>query len=278
MSSLSNCGAHPHDGLNLDGAGNVWWDEEFADAIGELIQPAPPTVVTQPASGVTQTSATLNATVNPNGVEVSECRFEYGTSTSYGSSAPCTPAPGSGTSNVAVSAAVSALAANAAYHFRISATNVLGTSTGADATLKTLPSAPIVQRVRPASISSAQIAALLRRMLTPAGKAARIAALLKANGITITFRALEAGTAVVDWYALRFDRKLSHRNRAKLILVASGRASFKAAGTRRIRIRLTDAGRRLLRIRKTIKLIAKGTFTPIGARTVTATRVIVLVR
>src|SRR5205807_5980507 len=40
MSSLSNCGAHPHDGLNLDGAGNVWFNEEFENAIGGLIAPA----------------------------------------------------------------------------------------------------------------------------------------------------------------------------------------------------------------------------------------------
>ena len=40
MNTLSSCGAHPHDGLALDGAGNVWFDEEFANAIGELIPQA----------------------------------------------------------------------------------------------------------------------------------------------------------------------------------------------------------------------------------------------
>src|SRR5205807_2554617 len=87
---------------------------------------------TEPASAVTQTAATLNATVNPNGSEVSECKLEYGTTTSYGSSAPCTPAPGSGSSAVAVSATVSGLTTNTTYHFRISATNAGGASTGAD--------------------------------------------------------------------------------------------------------------------------------------------------
>src|SRR5205807_278629 len=91
-----------------------------------------PTVVTEPASSVTQTSATLNASVNPNGSEVSECKLEYGTTTSYGSSAPCTPAPGAGTSPVAVSAALSGLATNTTYHFRIFAKNGGGTSTGTD--------------------------------------------------------------------------------------------------------------------------------------------------
>jgi alpha-tubulin suppressor-like RCC1 family protein len=98
-----------------------------------------PTVVTNPASSITQTSATLNATVNANGGEVSECELEYGTTTSYGSSAPCTPSPGSGTSPVAASASVGGLRPNTTYHFRIVATNQAGTSYGADQALTTLP-------------------------------------------------------------------------------------------------------------------------------------------
>ena len=93
-----------------------------------------PTVVTAAASSITQTSATLNATVNPNEGEVSECKFEYGTSIAYGSSASCSSLPGKGTSPVAVSASVTGLTANATYHFRISATNPGGTGTGSDQT------------------------------------------------------------------------------------------------------------------------------------------------
>jgi streptogramin lyase len=37
LTTLGNCNAHPHDGLTLDPAGHVWFDEEFANAIGELI-------------------------------------------------------------------------------------------------------------------------------------------------------------------------------------------------------------------------------------------------
>ncbi|HEY4894631.1 MAG TPA: hypothetical protein VII01_00945, partial [Solirubrobacteraceae bacterium] len=44
-----------------------------------------------------------------------------------------------------------------------------------------------------------QIATLLRRELTPSGKAAKIAALLKSGVFSISFRALEAGTAVIGW-------------------------------------------------------------------------------
>jgi streptogramin lyase len=38
LANLSNCNAHPHDGLNLDSALQVWWDEEFNNALGELTQ------------------------------------------------------------------------------------------------------------------------------------------------------------------------------------------------------------------------------------------------
>ena len=56
----------------------------------------PPTVEMTVATSVTQTSATLNATVNPNGPAVSKCEFKYGTTICYGSSQSCSPLAGSG--------------------------------------------------------------------------------------------------------------------------------------------------------------------------------------
>ena len=103
-----------------------------------------PAVVTEAASSITQTTATLNATVNPTGAEVSACKFEYGTTTAYGSSVSCSSLPGSGESPVSVSAPVTGLTANTTYHFRIVASNSGGTSLGSDRTLKTLPNPPTV--------------------------------------------------------------------------------------------------------------------------------------
>jgi DNA-binding beta-propeller fold protein YncE len=110
-------------------------------AFASKTQLLPPTVETKAASSVTQTTATLNATVNPNGGTVGECTLEYGTTTAYGSIAPCLPSPGSGESPVAVSASVSGLSPNTTYHLRVSATNAAGTSKGSDETLKTICSA-----------------------------------------------------------------------------------------------------------------------------------------
>jgi hypothetical protein len=106
--------------------------------------PEPPMVVTEPASAVAQTSATLHALVDPEGTPVRSCRFEYGTTNSYGSSAPCTPSPGSEESPVPVSAAIAGLSTNTTYHFRISATNSGGTSRGSDETFKTPTNTPTV--------------------------------------------------------------------------------------------------------------------------------------
>ena len=129
--------------------------------------PNPPAVQTGVASSLTQTSATLNATVNPNGATVSDCHFEYGTSELYGSSAPCSPPPGSGSSPVAVAAAITGLSANTSYHFRIVATNAGATSYGPDLSLTTVPNPPAVQTGVASSLT--QTSATLNATVNPNG-------------------------------------------------------------------------------------------------------------
>ncbi|HWO82440.1 MAG TPA: 6-bladed beta-propeller [Solirubrobacterales bacterium] len=102
-----------------------------------------PAVSYQPASSRTQTSATLNAKVNPQG-EASTYHFEWGETTSYGNSAPVPDASvGSGTSDVAVSRALSGLKPETTYHFRVVAKNGEGTTVGPDATFTTLANTPV---------------------------------------------------------------------------------------------------------------------------------------
>ncbi len=89
------------------------------------------------ADKVKRVTATLEGGVNPDGEEVTSCQFEYGTSTSYGQTAPCSAAPGSGSSPVPVSAELSGLAQDTTYHYRLVAENANGTHAGADATFTT---------------------------------------------------------------------------------------------------------------------------------------------
>lgn len=91
-----------------------------------------PTVLTGLASNVTPTTATLNGTVNPNG-GATTYYFQWGSTTAYGNTTTVASA-GSGSSVVAVSAAITGLATLTTYHYQLVATNSGGTSYGADST------------------------------------------------------------------------------------------------------------------------------------------------
>jgi hypothetical protein len=97
----------------------------------------PPVAATEAASTVRRDSATLEGSVDPEGSNVTDCHFEYGASEEYGSSVPCSSPPGEGIRPVAVEAALAGVEAGATYHFRVVATNTVGTSYGADATFTT---------------------------------------------------------------------------------------------------------------------------------------------
>ena len=114
-----------------------------------------PYVKTEGVSAVTATTATVAGTVNAEGVALTSCEFEYGTSEAYGQTAPCEPDAeqvGSGTAPVPVTAKLPALESGVTYHYRLEAANANGVARyGKDATVTTLP--------RP-TIDSATVSAL----------------------------------------------------------------------------------------------------------------------
>lgn len=87
-----------------------------------------PTAVTNTATGITQTSAVLNATVNPNNSPATAW-FEYGTTPSLGNQAG-SQSVGSSSSNINFSSSLSNLQANTTYYFRVVAQNSYGTVMG----------------------------------------------------------------------------------------------------------------------------------------------------
>ncbi len=96
-----------------------------------------PAVTTGGASAVTTSSATLGAEVDPKGFEVTSCVIEYGTSSLYGQSAPCSPSPGSGEGAVSIGATLSDLLPGTEYHYVVVAVNLGGTAEGIDRTFRT---------------------------------------------------------------------------------------------------------------------------------------------
>jgi uncharacterized protein (TIGR02145 family) len=95
-----------------------------------------PESLTQPATNKTATGATLNGTVNANDLATT-VTFEYGLTTSYGSTASATQSPVIGNTNTIITASVTGLTAATVYHFRIKAVNSLGTTYGIDLTFTT---------------------------------------------------------------------------------------------------------------------------------------------
>lgn len=91
-----------------------------------------PSVGSKAASNVDYSTATLNGTVNPNGLET-KTYFEYGPTAAYGSKTE-EVSVGSGSSALETAKAVSGLTPNTTYHYRVVATNADGTSTGGDRT------------------------------------------------------------------------------------------------------------------------------------------------
>lgn len=107
----------------------------YSDDIAFTTLGQPPTVTTLQATNLSSSGATLNGTVNANNLSTS-VDFEYGTTTSYGSTIPANYGNHvSGNSNTNVSANISGLISCTTYHFRVKATNSLGnTSYGEDMT------------------------------------------------------------------------------------------------------------------------------------------------
>ena len=92
---------------------------------------AAPTATTQVATDVTGTSATLNGGVNPEGSDTL-VHFVYGTDSTLTTGTSTTPAQdiGNGTSDVALTAAISSLTPGKTYYYEVVATNSLGTTDG----------------------------------------------------------------------------------------------------------------------------------------------------
>ena len=98
----------------------------------------PPSVTGQAALSVTDTAATVGASINANGLATTY-RLSYGTTASYGQETAALDL-GADSAAHAVSQLLSGLAPSTTYHFQVVATNAGCTTAGPDTTFTTIAS------------------------------------------------------------------------------------------------------------------------------------------
>jgi hypothetical protein len=144
----------------------VYASERGADQVTILDSVKFPTPTTEQPSQIKETAATLHGTVDTEGKEVTECRFEYELESSFGNEPfyseqlPCEQTPAEinalskgGTEPVAVSAELSGLSARKNYHYRLSVSDPTDTRVGSGVALYTF-GAPSVEEETVPSVTS----------------------------------------------------------------------------------------------------------------------------
>ena len=216
---------------------------------GRGVEARPPVAATGAASAVTQTAATLNATVNPAGEALSDCRFEYGPTSAYGASTPCSTMPSPGEVPVAVSATITGLAPNSKYYFRVRATNTTATTHGDGARLTTLP-----LLLAPSPLGGESLQVLSTSIVSspvPRVKLLRTSLVAGRDGaVAVTLSCLSAQSRCVGRLILRTQiaavgsgaRGRSHRP----VTLAAETFSLSAGGLRTLHLHLSASALKLL--------------------------------
>jgi hypothetical protein len=158
-------------GIAVHGATGEVYAADYSHNLIDVFGPGLviPDVTSGAASNVQPTGVTLNGTVNPDGLPVSSCEFEYGTSISYGQAVACeqsSSAIGSGMSPVPVSVSVSGLVPDTTYHFRLVVSNTNGANRGVDVAVTT-SGPPLIDAESAAGV--ARTSATLEAQIDPSG-------------------------------------------------------------------------------------------------------------
>jgi plastocyanin len=250
--------------------------------------PGPPSAVTGLATALGETEATLNATVDPDGLATSYF-FEWGAGGSYGQKTAELPAGEDHTSH-AVSAALSGLAPGTTYDFRIVAKNSAGSPvTGAAQSFTTIatpatppatPTTPVATTSTPPSAGTPQPAVPGPGAPTPPRTVAPALALASAqhggsvHG-SVQIPAADAGARLeVELLAPRASlakvKRSSSSRVGRLVRAAApvGKISFTVA--------LDAAAKRALRRHHKLALTARIVLTPAHGAAVTIVRSVLL--
>jgi PKD domain len=225
-----------------------------------------PIATTGTATGISQTGATLNATVNPEGNTITSCRFEYGTASAAGSTAPCSSLPGAVKTAVPVSAAVSGLAVGTRYHFRIVVQTSSSTAQGSEQAFETEAEAiapPVTPGPGPTNTSPVPppsggggVASYTIAKVALAG-----ASTVASNG-SFTFKLTCPGGAgscsgSISLKTAKAVAATAHLAKAQILALASGSFTLTAGQTKTITLHLSSKARALLA--KAHSILAKAT-------------------
>jgi hypothetical protein len=122
----------------VNSLGTTYSEDKTFTTLGQ-----PPLATTLAATNIVPAGATLNGSVNANNLSTT-VTFEYGTTTSYGSTAIATQSPIVGNTLTNVSASIAGLTAGTTYHFRVKAVNSVGITYGNDMTFLSLNNPPVL--------------------------------------------------------------------------------------------------------------------------------------
>ncbi len=124
---LTSFGVHDFEGgwtstpqsIAVSNSDSVYVTEPVTNRIELFDKVVLPNVTLEPASHLSETGATLSATVNPSGQQVTVCTFEYGVGDSYSQSTACEQTLSSGNEPMSVSAKIAGLTPGTEYEYRV---------------------------------------------------------------------------------------------------------------------------------------------------------------
>jgi len=215
-----------------------------------------PSASTGAARSVSEVSATITGQVQTNGLGTTY-HVDYGRTKVYGSSTHAATLPG-GNAPVGVSVTLSGLHPATTYHYRLTATNLAGTSYGADRTFRTAP--PLAAAV------------------SGVARSYRISAISSKNGLVVRVSCRQA-------CSIRGSLGISGSTAKQLglgrrpLTIGSGANRLRTAGTAGLKLRLTSAAERALRHRRKVSTTLRIVARPIGGgSSVTFSKVLTLKR
>jgi hypothetical protein len=218
-----------------------------------------PAATTGAASAIGATGATISGSADPRGLS-GTASFEFGADTAYGQTTAAQAVPGAPS---AATAALTGLAPNTTYHYRLVVTTGGGTVRGADGSFTTLATPPGGAGGLKATLKLAKskLATALRKGLKATATCSGVCRLkLVAQ--------LDGKTA----------RKLKLTKLSSAVTVGSGGATLLKAGTASLKVRFAKAAQKVLKKQRKVRLTFVLTATDPDGKAVKVTRVLALKR